>query len=200
MPGEWARRGRRSRRLWVAGIAALLFGCSSPPTHFYTLTAVPPARPVTAGVPLSPPIEVGDVPVPAVLDRDAIVLSEGDRLDISGQDEWGAPLGRLIRQTLTADMMFRLPPGSVLAPGSTAPRSGLRILSVNVLRFGGDAAGTVVLDASWSLLKAGTSDVLRSGHEVIHARAASGKVADVVPAMGQALGELADRLAGAIAG
>ncbi len=129
------------------------------------------------------------------------MLTEGgDRLDISGQDEWGAPLGRLIRQTLTTDLMSRLPPGSVLAPGSTAPRSGLRIISVNIQRFSGDAAEMVVLDASWSLLKAGTSDVLRNGHEVIYARGASGRVADVVPAMSQALGQLADRLAAAIAG
>jgi hypothetical protein len=185
----------------IAGLLVALCGCSSPPTHFYTLDAVPPARPVAAGIALSPPIEVADVPVPAVLDRDSIVLNEGgDRLNVSSQDEWGAPLGRLIRQTLTSDLMSRLPPGSVLAPGSTAPRSGLRIVSVNIVRFSGDAAGNVVLDASWSLLKAGTSDVLRSGHEVIRTRAASGKVADVVPAMSEALGQLADRLAVAVRG
>lgn len=192
---------RSVRRLLVVWAPALLCACSSPPTHFYTLDAVPPAYPVTAGAAVSPPVEVGDVPVPAVLDRDSIVLTEGgDRLDISGQDEWGAPLGRLIRQTLTADLMSRLPPGSVLTPGSTAPRSGLRIISVDIQRFSGDTAGLVVLEASWSLLKAGTSDLLRSGHEVIRTRAASGRVADVVPAMSQAMGELADRVAAAVRG
>ncbi|HSU04762.1 MAG TPA: PqiC family protein [Acetobacteraceae bacterium] len=179
----------------------MVVSCSSPPTHFFTLSAVPPANANRGGVALRPPIEVGDVPVPAVLDRNAIVVSGGgDRLDISSRDQWGAPLGRLIRQTLTADLITRLPPGSVLAPGSTAPKSGLRVVSVSIQRFGGDTAGNVVLDANWSLLKAGSSDVLRTGHEMIRVQAASGAVPDIVPAMSQALGQFADRIAAGVSG
>jgi uncharacterized lipoprotein YmbA len=186
-----------SRALLAFGLL-LTASCSNPPTHFYTLNAVFPAHRFD-GAALSPPVEVGDVPVPALLDRDSIVRSAGgDRLDISSQDQWGAPLGSLIRQTLTADLMARFPPGSVLNPGSVAPRPGLRVVSVHIQRFIGDTAGEVVLDATWTLLKAGSSDVLRRGREVIHVQAGSGKVADIVPAMSLALGRFADRIAAAL--
>ena len=194
---------RRTLTRWagVGGFATLLLlaTCSSPPTRFYTLTSAPPAQRAASGPALAPPIEVGDVPVPATMDRNSIVLdADGARLDIASNDQWGAPVGQLIRQALTADLNARLPIGSVLPPGSNAPKSGLRVVSLNIQRFAGDTVGNVTLDASWSVLRAGSSDVLRSGHAVIHVRAASGKVPDIVPAMSTALGQLADRIAAAL--
>jgi uncharacterized lipoprotein YmbA len=182
----------------VTGLCFLLAACGSAPTRFYTLEPVAPKQTVS-GAAAKPPIEVGAVPVPAELDRDAVVLRDGgDRLDISGQDQWGAPLGSLVRQALTADLTARLASGSVLAPGSTAPKAGLRVLKVELQHFMGDTNGAVRLDANWSLLRAGSSDVLRRGHEVVHVQAASGKPADVVPAMSEALGQFADRITRAI--
>ncbi len=196
-----ALRDDLSRKAGAAGFAALLLlaTCSSPPTQFYTLNPVSPAQRAASGPALTPPIEVGEVPVPATMDRNSIVLDAGGaRLDIASNDQWGAPVGQLIRQTLTADLSARLPSGSVLPPGGTAPKSGLRVVSLNIQRFAGDTVGNVTLEAGWSVLRAGSSDVLRSGHVVIHLRAASGKVADIVPAMSTALGQLADRIAAAL--
>ncbi len=179
-------------------LALLLAECSSPPTNFYTLAPVPPAHRIVGSRPIGP-IEVAEVAVPATIDRNAIVLSAGDdRLEVSSNDQWAAPLGQLVRQTLTADLQARLPDGSVLPPGGIAPGGGLRILILNIQGFIGGVDGTVVLNTGWELVKAGSTDVLRSGHEVIRVRAASGKAADIVPAMSQAVGALADRIAAAI--
>jgi uncharacterized lipoprotein YmbA len=145
---------------------------------------------------LHPPIEVGDVPVPAIIDRGSIVVSAGDdRVELSDQDHWAAPLDALIRQALSADLTTRLPSGSVLPPGGIAPHSGVRVLSVQISRFMGDTDGNVVLTASWALLRGGSSQVLRTGQEAIHGRAASGQIAAIVPAMSAALGQFADRAA-----
>lgn len=183
-------------RITALLLLSLLGACASAPSHFYTLGQVPPAGAQVAGRALHPPIEVGQVPIPAVLDRNEIVIAAaGDRLDLAGQDRWGAPLGQLIRVALTEDLSSRLPPGSVLPPGAIAPNGGLRVLTLNIQRFIGDSTGLVRLDASWSLIRAGSSDVLRSGRAMIQVQAASAKTEAIVPAMSRAIGELADQIA-----
>lgn len=179
-------------------LALLLAGCGSAPTSFYTLAPVPSAHRIAAGRPIGP-IEVAEVAVPATIDRSAIVLDAGgDRLEVSANDQWAASIGQLLRQALTADLQARWPDRAVLSPGSIAPRGELHILMLNIQKFIGGVNGIVVLNTGWELLKAGSSDVLRSGHEVIQVRAASGNSADIVPAMSRAVGELADRIAAAI--
>ena len=174
---------------------ALLAGCgSSPPTHYYTLEPIPPQQDAAKSA-LHPPIEVGDPGVPPEIDRDAVVVSAGGgRLDVSSTDQWGGPIGKLIRQCLTTDLTTRLAPGSVLAPGAPAPKSGLRVVSVHVERFIADTGGHVVLDASWSVLPAGSSNVIRQGHEQISVQGASGGSDAAAAGMSQALAQLADRL------
>jgi uncharacterized protein len=179
-------------------LVLLLAGCASAPTRVYTLTSVPAAHsmPVVAS---RMPIEVGEIPVPASVDRSSIVLYDGDdRLSILANDEWAAPLGSLIRQALTADLQSHLG-ASVLAPGAIAPAGRLRILSLTIEQFIGSSSGRVVLNASWALLAAGTSHVIDRDHELITVEAGSGKVADIVPAMSQALGLLAAHIAQRIA-
>jgi uncharacterized lipoprotein YmbA len=125
-------------RTQVLLLVLLLGACASAKTDTYTLSAVPPARQPVAGTPLRPPIEMGEVSIPAVIDRDEIVLAApGDRLDVASDSLWGAPVRQLIRRALSDDLTARLPPGSVLPPGAPAPRAGLRILTVSIEQFGG---------------------------------------------------------------
>ena len=177
------------------GLALTVAACANTPSTIFTLTPTPPSRtlpPVSGGS----QIEVAEVPLPAIIDRNEIVISEGNgQLDVMQNAEWGAPLGSLIRQTLTADLQSRLGNDVVLSPGALATRPGLRILKLNIQQFMGSADGRVVLNADWQVLRAGSSTVLAQSHEVITAQAASGKAPDIVPAMSRALGELADRVA-----
>ena len=174
----------------------VLAACGNAPIHYYSLAPVPSAGLLAHGHALKPPIEVGDVPVPPIVDRNGVVVSAGDdRLDVSAEDQWGAPLGQLIQQALTEDLTSRLPPGSVLQPGTVAPPSGVRVLTLDISDFVGDTDGHVTLAADWALVVGGTSTVIRRGHVRIHTQAASGNVDAIVPAMSQALGRLADHLA-----
>lgn len=189
--------GRRApaRQLGALAVAVLLTACASAPTRVFTLTQVPPARP-TPSITLRDPIEVGEVPVPAGIDRSSIVIFESNsQLFVSPNDEWAGPLGSLIRQALTADLQSRLGVNNVLPPGSVAPNGRLRILNLTIQQFIGDTSGRVVLNTGWALLNAGSSHVVHSGHEMITVQAISGKVPDIVPAMSRALAQLADRIA-----
>ncbi len=183
-------------RIWaVLGLLMLAACGGSPPTRFYTLDPVPAGSPIATLT--GPPIQVGEVILPADLDRLGIVTRAGpDRLSVSDQDRWAAPLDGMFRRVLAADLAARLPDSKVLAPGDPAP-AGVRILTVNVRRFESDAGGHVTLDAGWALLN-GRAPV-RRGHEVIALQAGSAAGPEAA-AMSRALGELASRIVRAIAG
>jgi uncharacterized protein len=179
-------------------LALLLAACASAPTQTYTLSAVPPER-TAVGSPIRPPLEVGEVSIPATIDRDEIVIAApGDRLNVSANSVWGAPLNQLIRRALSEDLSARLSPGSVLSPGDPAPPRGLRILTLSIGQFGGDTAGHVVLRASWLLARSGQPPSGTPHRERIEVDASAGTPRAVVPAMSRALGILADRIAATV--
>ncbi|HEX5326981.1 MAG TPA: PqiC family protein [Acetobacteraceae bacterium] len=180
----------------IAVLALLvLTGCSSTPTRFYMLTSVPAAS-VIPGPPLTPPIEVGQISLPDILDRDSIVVrGVGDQLDVMGEQVWGGPIDEMIRGTLSTDLTARLPPGSVLPPGDPGTKAGVRVLVVNIQRFGGDTSGRVVLAAEWTVFRNDALTAPPPRPVSIEMKAASGTVADIVPVMSRAMGALADRIA-----
>ncbi|MBV9750090.1 MAG: membrane integrity-associated transporter subunit PqiC [Acetobacteraceae bacterium] len=187
------RRARVSPLLAALACAALAACGSSPPTRFYTLDPVPPGRPAIAFA--GPPIQVGQVMLPPDLDRLSIVTRAGpDRLAVSGEDRWAAPLDGMTQRVLATDLAARLPRSQVLAPGDPAPSGGVRTVTVNVRRFDSDAAGLVTLDAGWALLKGTPPVPVRRGHEVITVQAGATAAGPEAAAMSRALAELADRI------
>lgn len=189
-------RGREMRTYAPMLLVLLLAACSSAPTETYTLSSVPPAGPARTGSPVRPPLEVGEISVPATIDRDEIVLvAPNDRLQLASTSIWGAPVRQLIRRALSDDLSERLPPGSVLPPGDPAPTRGLRILTVSIEQFAGDTAGHVVLRAAWLLARSGQPPSGTPHRERIELDAGAGTARAVVPAMSRALGVLADRIA-----
>lgn len=191
---------RRVRARLCATIAPLVLAAcgSSPATHFYTLDPMPPGRPRAALA--GSLIQVGQVILPPDLDRLSIVTRAGpDRLAVSGEDRWAAPLDGMVQRVLAADLAARLPQGQVLAPGDPAPPGGVRTVALNVRRFDSDAAGQVVLDAGWALLSGTPPAPVRRGHEVVTVQAAAAAAGPEAAAMSRALADLADRIARAVA-
>lgn len=177
-------------------LAGLLGGCgSSPRTHFYTLTPAADGRLAAGGHPIRM-VAVGDVRLPAELDRLSLVTQgSGSRIIVSDTDRWAAPLDQLLRRALTADLSARLPPGSVLAPGDPMPRNA-RVLTLNVRRFMADPSGRVSLDADWAIESGNARTVPH--HVSVAADAADTGGEAVAMAMSQAVGKLADRIAAAL--
>jgi uncharacterized lipoprotein YmbA len=169
---------------------------TSPKTHFYTLTPVPPAQGTQPAALSGPPLQVGNVALPGALDRQSIVTrGPGARVIVSDQNRWAAPLDELTRRALTADLRDRLGSKHVMGPGEPAPPGGVRLLILNVQQFSADTAGTVVLETDWTISTGRPPKAGRSRHEVIKAQASPEHAETVAAAMSQALGELADRIA-----
>jgi uncharacterized lipoprotein YmbA len=145
-----APRARPIRRLAIralvlAATTGALNACSSAPTRLFTLYPVAPSAPSAY---VGPPIRVDAVHLPPALDRIEVVseVSPGE-LKINDLAHWSAPLSQEARQTLSADLIARLPPGAVLYPHLAKPDGALG-LSVDILEFKNGTAGAS-LQASW---------------------------------------------------
>jgi uncharacterized lipoprotein YmbA len=175
----------------MAGL--LVTGCgSSPPTHFFALTPVPPNSFTAA--PVSAPVKLGSVSIPPLLDRESIVRGEAhNEVHISPQDRWGADLGEMVRHVLTEDLEQRLPPGMLLPPKTPAPEDA-RGIAVTILSFEPVGSGSVALNANWTLLEGSPPRVVLL--RTVRLNAPGGLTASSqAAAMSELLGQLADRIA-----
>lgn len=179
-------------------LTLVLVGCaSSPPTQFYTLDPLTPARPGPAGVSLV--LQVAAVHIPAVLDRQEMVRErEPERLQVSDRHRWGAPLAEMIRRVLAQDLLARLPGSTLLAPQELPP-STARVLVLDVLRFAAGPSGRVHLEGNWSAFAGPAAQPFLSARiELASRRPATGFRAQAT-AMSRLLGRLADHIAHALA-
>jgi len=135
--------------LWmVILLAAVLSACSSAPTRYYSLEPSPNAS--QARLPYrGPPLQISSVHVPPGLDRDEVLREVAPgQFEVREFDHWTAPLGQMARQTLSEDLVARLPAGSLIYPDAPRPLNGAN-LSVDILAFRmqGDSA---VMQVSWN--------------------------------------------------
>ncbi|MEJ0039726.1 MAG: ABC-type transport auxiliary lipoprotein family protein [Gammaproteobacteria bacterium] len=111
---------------------------------------------------------------------------DANRLKLAEADLWAAPLGEMIRRTLSANLQ-----GS--GPASAA--GGSDALSVDIEEFIGDADCSVSLRAAWSLKRPGADQPAVQGHETIRIEPPrSCQVSALPEVMSRALGELSKRV------
>lgn len=178
-------------------LVALLAGCrSSPPAHFFVLDPIPAQQRAT--VASGTLVQVAAVNIPASLDRQEMVReSATGSLQISDTHRWGAPLGDMAQNVLTRDLIERLPAGAVLPPRTNAPQNTYEI-TVDLLQFGADAAGKVVLDGGWSLYRLGSDTPVMNRQVELNEPTAAPDYSSQVQAMSRLLGRMADDIAGSL--
>jgi uncharacterized lipoprotein YmbA len=154
--------------------------------RFYTLSAVGgDGGSANANAPSA--IRVARVTLPGEIDRSELVQRiDANRLRLAEDDRWAAPLGEMIRRTLSDDLRARVP------AASGEPDS----LSVDIEEFIGDANCSVSLRAGWALSKPGANQPATRGYEAIRADAPGACTVGALPeAMSRALAELSTRIA-----
>ncbi|HVN46132.1 MAG TPA: PqiC family protein [Steroidobacteraceae bacterium] len=174
--------------LWL-----LSCGCaSSPPVRFFVLDPVAPATPER--IPTDHPVQLSGVRVPALLDRRELVREEAPhRLTIDPLERWGAPLADLTERVLSQDLLLRLAPGEFVLADQPPP-AGSRTISVQILEFGVDASGKVVLEGSWAIVASGSEAAMESHHFLLSEPGVAKDAAGQARLMSALLGELADSM------
>lgn len=93
----------------LCGVVAIVAGCASPPSYFYTLshTATPVAPPAAARSNLS--IAVGPVSIPAIVDQPQIVVNTGpNKVALDEFNRWASPLQNNISRVVAENLVALL--------------------------------------------------------------------------------------------
>jgi uncharacterized lipoprotein YmbA len=191
----------RFRAVAAVMLAGVLTACgSSPPSHYYELSAEPDPAPVAqAGYPTRT-VAIGEVKLPGALDRPQLARQIGpNQLEYAESDRWAGPLDDMVRRVLAADLRPLLPAGTALVASDSSAPAGLTV-AVEVSRFDADKAGRVTLDATWETLDKNAKVTGAPRAANIVEPGSGSDAAAVAAAMSRALARLADTIAAGIAG
>lgn len=175
-------------------LAALIAGCASSPSRFYTLSATAAAAGPQAGFSVS----VGPVLVPAAVDRLPIVVRTGpNQVYINEFDRWASPLKADIPRVVAGNLASMLGTARVTVfPASGAADASYRVL-IDILRFESEPDRAATLDALWTVNAGKGEQVRRSRTTLAEATQGPGYAA-LVAAHSRALGQLSAEIAAAI--
>src|SRR5665213_189131 len=177
-----------SRRGLTFAAAWMLTSCASPSPNLYTLE-VPPG-PVRRGGPRV--IELRSIGLARYLERSQIVRSsENFRLDVLPNDWWGEPLDAMIGRVLVRALTQRLPGSTVYLENGAISAEPDATVQVNVQRLDREAGGAIRLIGQFAIVRR-VSDTRGVTLDVPTRGQAT---ADLVAAMSEAVGQLADRIA-----
>ncbi|MEJ0020546.1 MAG: PqiC family protein [Acetobacteraceae bacterium] len=174
-------------------VAALPTGCASPNPTLFTLAVVPGTP--RAGAPRV--IELRSIALARYLERSQIVRSSEDfRLDVSGNDWWGEPLDAMLGRVLVQELTDRLPGSTVFPENGAISATPDATVGVNIQRLDADRTGAVVLVAQIAI--SGRRTATRSVRLTVMPEAPG--TPGLVGAMNAATAQLADTIAGMLAG
>ena len=143
---------RRLSALAIIGlVVTLVVGCASPPSKFYTLSAIPgPAAPVS-----EVSVAVGPVTVPASVDRPQMVVSTGpNQVRLEEFNRWASPLANNIARVVAENLVAMLgTPRVTMFPQTLAAGADYRV-AIEVQRFDSTLGGAQGLDAVWTVTRA----------------------------------------------
>jgi uncharacterized lipoprotein YmbA len=188
----------------AAALAVLVAaGCAtpSPPAQLYQLRSEPPAAVAAPSpAPLGPSLQLLGASVPELLERDAILVSQGlsGVVALSGH-RWAEPLRDAVPRLLRQDLALWLGVPQVWASQLPAGVGVQRQLRIELLTLQADAGrSAVVLQARWTLSdpRGVAPAVTRS--ESVSAPTQGSDVDSVVAAHRVALWRLAERVAAGI--
>ena len=179
------------RRAALLALLALA-SCASPDPAIYTLRAVP--GPTQAGGPAA--VKIARPGLAGYLDRPEIVRdSSVSRLTLNSGERWGEPLGDMIGRVLALDLAERLGGSSVFTEAGTISVDPSATVELDIQRFDLDQAGSVIMLVQVAVEQGRSHDPAYTRSIRLVVPPASKGTPDVVAAMSQALGQLADTIA-----
>jgi len=179
--------------------AALVFasGCAStPPSRFYTLSAVA----VPAAAPSNVSVAVGPVSVPADVDRPQFVVSAGpNQVRLDEFNRWASPLQNGISRVVAENLVMMLgTPRVTLFPQTLSADADYRA-AIEVQSFASAPGEAAMLDAVWTVrrMKDGKT---ATGRTTVREPVQEKGFDALAAAHSRAVGRLSQDLAGAVRG
>ena len=135
-------------RIAAAATVALLAGCATPPSHFYTVSG--PEAPASAASALT--VAVGPVTIPGVVDRPEIALTVGENeVWFDEFNRWASPLADAIAIATAQNLSAGLNGPRVMTLGQAQPGGADYAVAIEVQRFDSVQGSYALLDAVYTV-------------------------------------------------
>jgi uncharacterized protein len=137
---------RIARKLFILPLLVVAAGCSSPPSHFYSLTST--AR--STGAPeTNYEVEIAPVSIPASVDQPQFVVQTGpNQVEVDEFNRWVAPLGDSIARVVAANLVTLLgTPHVSMTPPMDYPSA--YVVTIDIQRFEAIQGESVHVEATW---------------------------------------------------
>jgi len=189
--------GRRIAQLTIsiALAAAAASGCgTTAPSRFYTLDV---AAVSDGAAPVSYPIMVGPVSVPAAVDRpEFVVQAAPNRVDVDEFNRWAAPLNDSIAQAVAGNLVKLLGTPNVAAAPLANFDPAYRV-TIDVQRFDSVPGQAALLEAVWTARRTAGGET-RSGRTVAREAVQGDGFDALAAAHSRAIAKLSGDIAAAI--
>ena len=183
-------------RSWIVLVVgcALLAGCGSPPKERYYTLSAPEAAAGAGAAKAAFTVAVGPVTVPAMVDRDEIVLRiDPNRVEVNEFNRWAEPLKRAIPRAVAARLAQQLADARVTVYPAGGGDVDYRVL-IDVERFDSEPGKAVTVEASW-WVRRGAAKEARAGRSVVRESASGAGYDPLVAAHSRALDSIAREIA-----
>jgi len=178
----------------LCAIAALAAGCSTPPSHFYTLS-----RTATAAAPVSAlSVVVGPVSIPAIVDLPQIVVSTGpNQVSLDEFNRWASPLQNNISRVVAEDLVVLLgTPRVSLFQQSLNADADYRV-AIEVQSFESRPGEAAALNAVW-IVRRTKDGRTETGRTTVREAAPDKDYGTLAAAHSRALGRMSQDIADAV--
>jgi uncharacterized lipoprotein YmbA len=178
----------------IALLAAAASGCATAPSRFYTLD---PTALSDGAAPVSYPIMVGPVSVPAAVDRpEFVVQAAPNRVEVDEFNRWAAPLNDAVAQVVAGDLVKLLGTPNVASAPMANFVPAYRV-TIDIQRFDSVPSQAALVEAVWTVHSTAGGET-RSGRTVAR-EAVQGDGFDVLAAAhSRALAKMSGDIAGTI--
>ena len=179
----------------IALVVAAASGCgTSAPARFYTLDATA-ASDGTA--PVSYPIMVGPVSVPAAVDRpEFVVQAAPNRVEVDEFNRWAAPLNDAVAQVVAGDLVKLLGTPNVASAPMANFVPAYRV-TIDIQRFDSVPSQAALVEAVWTVHSTAGGET-RSGRTVAREAVQGDGFDALAAAHSRALAKMSGDIAGAI--
>jgi uncharacterized lipoprotein YmbA len=176
----------------------VLTACSSTPTtHFYVLSAMPPTQSAAPPAAKQISVVIRDVRLPQYLERPQIITRGGDnRIQLADDAQWAGNLQQDMIRVLTENLGQLLKSDRVFSAPHNGPVKPDFRVDVEVLRFEQAADGRVALAARWWLIRGGDNALIEAPSVTLTGATLGEHSRDaLVASMSAVYGELAQMIA-----
>jgi uncharacterized lipoprotein YmbA len=185
-----------SALLTLCASAALLTGCKSPPTSFYTLSADSSLE--RSGNTLQGAVVVGPVTIPDLVDRPQIVTRvSGNEVALNEFARWGEPLRSGVATAIAGDLGRLLGSERVSMSSQTVAGTESWRVRVDIVQFDSMPGEAVAVDALWTVHVAGRTTLL-TGRSTVREPVSGAGYDALVAAHSRALATVSRDIAAAI--